>query len=265
MESEFFGHEKGAFTGATDRRDGHFALADGGTLFLDEIGELPLDLQVKLLRVLQEGEFEAVGSHHTRKVNVRVIPATNRDLADDGGPQFPNAQVYITEADFNFWTDEKLLGSNRNDMFNLMVNTARKNLLPVRDRSVFFQDGQEFLPGVHAMSTPGHTAAHTAFILTSGNHSLFLIGDLSHHHALLLELPRAHVTFDQDPQRAADTRVKVFEMLAESRMALLGYHFPWPGLGHVAKEGDGFRYFPELIRWNPNMLNETTITSIINR
>ena len=80
MESEFFGHERGAFTGATARRDGRFALADGGTIFLDEVGELPLDLQAKLLRVLQEGEFEPLGSARTRKVNVRVLAATNRDL-----------------------------------------------------------------------------------------------------------------------------------------------------------------------------------------
>jgi transcriptional regulator with GAF, ATPase, and Fis domain len=80
IESEFFGHEKGAFTGATQRREGRFALAHGGTLFLDEIGELPIDLQSKLLRVLQEGEFEPVGSSKTVKVDVRVIAATNRDL-----------------------------------------------------------------------------------------------------------------------------------------------------------------------------------------
>lgn len=80
MESEFFGHERGAFTGATAKREGRFALADDGTIFLDEVGDLPVDLQAKLLRVLQEGEFEPLGSAVTRKVNVRVIAATNRDL-----------------------------------------------------------------------------------------------------------------------------------------------------------------------------------------
>ena len=85
IESEFFGHEQGAFTGATKKREGRFALADGGTIFLDEIGELPLDLQGKLLRVLQEGEFEPVGSSRTQKVNVRVLAATNRDLQKEVG------------------------------------------------------------------------------------------------------------------------------------------------------------------------------------
>ena len=80
QESEFFGHERGAFTGATQRRVGRFKLADGGTIFLDEVGEMPLDLQAKLLRVLQEGEYEPVGSSTTEKINVRVIAATNRDL-----------------------------------------------------------------------------------------------------------------------------------------------------------------------------------------
>ena len=79
-ESEFFGHSKGSFTGALRDRVGRFELADGGTLFLDEIGEIPLDMQAKLLRVLQEGELERIGEERTRKVNVRIIAATNRDL-----------------------------------------------------------------------------------------------------------------------------------------------------------------------------------------
>ncbi|RKY91296.1 MAG: sigma-54-dependent Fis family transcriptional regulator, partial [Ignavibacteriae bacterium] len=80
IESELFGHEKGAFTGATGRKIGRFELADGGTIFLDEIGDLPLELQPKILRVLQEGEFERIGNPKTIKVDVRVIAATNRDL-----------------------------------------------------------------------------------------------------------------------------------------------------------------------------------------
>jgi len=82
IESELFGHERGAFTGAMERKIGRFELADGGTLFLDEIGELPVELQAKLLRVLQEGEFERLGNPKTLKVNVRVIAATNRNLED---------------------------------------------------------------------------------------------------------------------------------------------------------------------------------------
>ena len=80
LESELFGHEKGAFTGAVKDKPGRFELADRGTIFLDEIGEVSESFQLKLLRVLQEGEFERVGGTRTVKVNVRLLAATNKDL-----------------------------------------------------------------------------------------------------------------------------------------------------------------------------------------
>jgi len=83
LESELFGHEKGAFTGADKRRDGLFWQADGGTIFMDEVGEIPLSLQAKLLRVLQQGELQRVGSDAILHVDIRVIAATNRDLQEE--------------------------------------------------------------------------------------------------------------------------------------------------------------------------------------
>ena len=80
FESEFFGHVKGAFTGAVKDRAGRFETAEGGTIFLDEVGEIPLDIQNKLLRVLQEKRYERVGGDVTRRANVRIVAATNRDL-----------------------------------------------------------------------------------------------------------------------------------------------------------------------------------------
>src|SRR5207253_2628753 len=83
LESELFGHKRGAFTGATEEKKGLFEIADGGTLFLDELGEMPLSLQAKLLRALQEGEIRPVGSTQPKQVNVRIVAATNRNLESE--------------------------------------------------------------------------------------------------------------------------------------------------------------------------------------
>jgi len=95
FESEFFGHVKGAFTGAIKDRSGRFELADGGTIFLDEVGEIPLELQSKLLRVLQEGQIERIGEEKTRNIDVRVIAATNRNLRADAEAKLFREDLYF--------------------------------------------------------------------------------------------------------------------------------------------------------------------------
>nr|MBP9208555.1 sigma-54-dependent Fis family transcriptional regulator [Kofleriaceae bacterium] len=110
LESELFGHEKGSFTGAASRRPGRFELADGGTLFLDEVGDLPMEVQIKLLRTLQEREFERVGGSETIKVDVRLVSATNRDL-----------EKMIEDGEF------------REDLY-YRLNVFPINLPPLRDR-----------------------------------------------------------------------------------------------------------------------------------
>jgi glyoxylase-like metal-dependent hydrolase (beta-lactamase superfamily II) len=169
-------------------------------------------------------------------------------MADDGSPNFPNAQIYISQADYDFWTDEAKLSVKEPAFMKVFVEGARRNLVPNRDRIVFVKDGQEFLPGIQAIATPGHTVGHTIYIITSQGKSLAAIGDLTHHQVLLVEKPRIEFAYDTDPKQSANTRVRILDMLAAQRMPLLAYHFPWPGIGHVGKHGDGFRYFPSAMR-----------------
>jgi glyoxylase-like metal-dependent hydrolase (beta-lactamase superfamily II) len=163
----------------------------------------------------------------------------------DGQPTFPNASIYLAENDVAYWTDEALLDS----WAAVAIRVARANLLPLRERLIFIQDGEEFLPGVTAHFTPGHTAEHCCFEISAGTESLFLLGDLAHHAVLSLENPLLSFAADLDSATAAKTRTRVLSNLADERMRVLGYHFPWPGLGHLLKQGEGFRFVPEPIRW----------------
>jgi transcriptional regulator with GAF, ATPase, and Fis domain len=124
VESELFGHEKGAFTGATQQRRGRFELADGGTLFLDEAGELPLETQAKLLRVLQEREFERVGGTRSLRTNVRVIAATNRDLQTQVASGGFRADLYYRLNVFPIMVPP--LRERRDDIHDLVRHFASK-------------------------------------------------------------------------------------------------------------------------------------------
>ncbi|MGJ4891600.1 MBL fold metallo-hydrolase [Bradyrhizobium sp. HKCCYLRH3099] len=200
------------------------------------------DTTGKMLMTLKQAGIEA------KDVDALVMTHAHIDhcggvIGPDGKPSFPNAELFISEADFTFWTDETKVGPT----YKAFYEQAVRNLVPVKDRITFFKDGQEFLPGVQAMFTPGHTVGHTIFLIQSGKDQLCYIGDISHHPVLLIEKPLIEFAYDTDPKQAAKTRVRVLDMLASNRIRILGYHFPWPGIGHIGKAGDGFRYFPTAV------------------
>ena len=161
-------------------------------------------------------------------------------VGESGGRNFPNAQIHMTQADFDFWTDET--NGRSNDVLKLQVEGARKRLLPNRERIVFVKDGQELLPGLQAIATPGHTVGHLSYMIASQGKSLCVTGDIAHHHVISLERPKAPFAFDTDGQQAVASRLRMFNMLAAQRVPMLVYHFPWPGVGFVARQGDAYRY-----------------------
>jgi len=184
---------------------------------------------------IQPAAIDAVVFSHAHIDHIGgVVDASGKVL-------FPNAQFYIAQSDHEFWTDEGKLGGQMKDF----IVHARTNLLPVRDKLVFFKDGEEFLPGVQALAAPGHTVGHHIFMISSGGKSFAFLGDLTHHQILLLEKPRMQFSYDTDPSQAAESRVKMLDMLAANKIPVMSYHYPWPGYGHVVKTGEGFHYIAE--------------------
>lgn len=218
-------------------------LDTGDKLILFDTGMGPLDIfgptTGRLLDNLKEAGFDP------KDIDAVVISHAHIDhcggcMSSDDSRNFPNAHYFMHQDDYDFWTDE----TNVPEGARVFLETARKNLIPNRDRMTFFQGDQEILPGIHAVLAPGHTVGHTIFMIESGGASLCYIADLANHPVLLLQNPLTEFIHDTDPKQAAQSRVRLFDMLAHNRTPILAYHFAWPGLGHVAKQGDGFRYFP---------------------
>jgi glyoxylase-like metal-dependent hydrolase (beta-lactamase superfamily II) len=167
---------------------------------------------------------------------------------------FPNAKIYLSEEDFKFWTDEARMNDEKFKSIKFFFEHARKNLLPYRDRLVFIKNEQEFLPGITALSAPGHTVGHMVFMIQSEGKKVAFIGDLTHHPVLLMEKPRTEFAYDTDPKQSAASRVRMLDMFAAQRIPVMAFHFAWPGYGHVSKHGEGYRYHPtamELVQIPP--------------
>lgn len=162
-------------------------------------------------------------------------------VGEDGTPSFPNAQIHITQADLEYWTDE---GKLSHPTLGPYIGPIRDTLLPLRDRILLLKDGQDVLPGLQALSTPGHTVGHTSFVISSQDDAMVYIADLGHQPVLQMENPRAQFTRDTDPKQGVSSRLRIFDMVARERIPIIAYHFPWPGIGHIARNGDNYRYVP---------------------
>jgi glyoxylase-like metal-dependent hydrolase (beta-lactamase superfamily II) len=145
----------------------------------------------------------------------------------------------MAQAELRFWetcTDPAM---------SEVVKGIAKHLAPLRDRIHFFTDGQEFLPGLRAIAAPGHTPGHTIFTISSGDEQLCVLCDIAFHDPLSFAYPEGYSAYDQDQVRGAETRSRTLAWLADTRMRLVSYHAPWPGIGHVARSGTAYRFVPE--------------------
>lgn len=219
-------------------------IESGGRTIVFDTGKGEVDLPGYRTGKLQDSLRQA--GIDPLRIDAVVISHAHSDhcggcMAQNGKRHFPNAQVYMAQADYEFWTNENAFTRR----YASWLDIARRNLVPNRGRMHFFTDGQEFLPGVHAIAAPGHTVGNTVFMVTDGAESLCLIGDIAHHSVLLLERPRTQFAFDTDPEQGAASRVRILGMLADQRIRTLGYHFAWPGIGYIARHGEGFKFHPE--------------------
>ena len=225
FESEFFGHAKGAFTGATSDRPGRFEVADGGTIFLDEVGEIPLDLQGKLLRVLQEGQFSRVGEEREREVDVRVVAATNRDLAEEARQGRFREDLYYRLA---VVTVELPPLRDRGSDIVLLANHFLRNVAARRNASGLFLRPED-VEALESYPWPGnvrelHNVIERAVLLSSHDRLLLDLRDASQPGegaARLDDAPPAPA-FDTEDQRLARMRRDILTALEHAKGRVSG-------------------------------------------
>lgn len=187
--------------------------------------------------------LEAAG-HAPGDIDVVVLTHFHGDhiggLMEDGAPAFPNARYVAGQAEFDFWTHEdRLSGPTEN-----AARAVQANVVPFAENMSFVGEGDEVVSGITTMEAFGHSPGHLTFHVESEGSRLLLTADTANHYIASLRRPDWHVRFDMDKEAAAATRRRVFDMVASERIAFLGYHMPFPGVGFIETLDQGFRYVP---------------------
>ncbi|MAU95193.1 MAG: MBL fold metallo-hydrolase [Fulvimarina sp.] len=162
-------------------------------------------------------------------------------LMTGGQPTFPNARYATGAAEFEWWTSQEARTGARAEM----AKTVESLVVPLRDRMTLLRDGDGVAPGITALDAPGHTPGHMVFEVESAGQRLMLTADTANHFVASLQKPDWVVGFDMDPQKAIETRKRVFDRIAAERIPFIGYHMPFPAIGYAEKLPDGgYRFVP---------------------
>ncbi|MDW8398552.1 MAG: MBL fold metallo-hydrolase, partial [Acetobacteraceae bacterium] len=168
-------------------------------------------------------------------------------LKADNTPAFPNARYALSGADYDFWAAEAT--GRLPDPVGMMARGTRAVLRPLGQRTTMLAAQADVAPGIRALAARGHSPGHTIYRIESEGQALLVLGDTANHSVLSLARPDWHFGFDADPAAAVETRRRVLGMAASDGVLVLGFHFPWPGLGWVEAAGEGFRFLPAPWRW----------------
>lgn len=165
----------------------------------------------------------------------------------DGTAAFPNAEIMVPEAEWAHWMDDAKMAAAPDAAKPGFAN-VRRVFAPIAKDVKRYEAGKELVPGVTSVAAYGHTPGHTSHVLSSGGKTLMLVADTTNHPALFVRNPTWAAVFDQDPDKARETRLRTLDMAASEKAQVAFYHAPFPATGHIAKEGSGFRFVP--VQWS---------------
>lgn len=213
----------------------------GSELILFDTGNGEAGREAGVGRTLEALEASGYGAGD---VSIVVLTHMHGDhingLTEAGSPTFANARYVTGQEEFDFWTDEARVGTPAEGNHGAVMD----KVAPLAENMSFLGDGDDVVSGITAIAAFGHTPGHMIYIIESGERQLLLTADTANHFVLSLKRPDWEVVFDLDKEMAAETRKRVFDMVAADRIPFIGYHMPFPGVGFVERRDQGYRYVP---------------------